>query len=47
MPTLFDKFWTHVCYYLVIEEHSLTLLQSGKWVKQCEKTFIMALAFDE
>lgn len=48
MQTLFDKFWTDVRYRLMIEEHNLTLLQSGKWVKQCEKNFFsMALAFDE
>lgn len=48
MQTLFDKFWTDVRYRLMIEEHNLTLIQSGKWVKQCEKNFFsMALAFDE
>lgn len=48
MQTLFDKFWTDVRYRMMIKEHELTLLQSGKWIKVCEKNFFsMALAFDE
>lgn len=48
MQTLFDNFWTDVRSRMMIEEHKLTLLQSGKWIKQCEKNFFaMALSFDE
>lgn len=48
MQTFFDNFWTDVRHRMMIEEHKLSLLQSGKWIKQCEKNFFaMALALDE
>lgn len=48
MQTLFENFWNDVRTRMMMEEHKLTLLQSAKWIKQCEKNFFsMALDFDE
>lgn len=48
MQCIFDVFWTDVRSRMMIEERGLTLIESGKWVKDCEQRFFgMALAFDE
>lgn len=48
MQCLFDVFWADVRERMLIEEHGMRLLESGKWVKECERRFFgMALAFDE
>lgn len=48
MQCFFDRFWTDVRNRLMIKEKGLGLIESGKWVKECEKTFFgMATSFDE
>lgn len=48
MQCLFDIFWADVRRRMLIEERGMSLLASGKWVKECEKMFFgMAVAFDE
>lgn len=48
MQCLFDVFWTDVRTRMMMREHGLNLIQSGKWIKDCEQRFFgMALAFDE
>lgn len=48
MQCLFDLFWTDVRKRMMMEENGLKLLQSAKWIKDCEQRFFgMALAFDE
>lgn len=48
MQSMFDSFWNDVRFRMMMKDHGLSLLQSGKWVKQCEKNFFaMALEFDE
>lgn len=48
MQCLFDVFWTDVRTRMIMQEHGMNLIQSGKWIKDCEQTFFgMALAFDE
>jgi hypothetical protein len=48
MQTLFDVFWTDVRNRMLIKEQGMKLIESGKWVKDCEERFFgMALAFDD
>lgn len=48
MQSLFDIFWTDVRNRMMINEHALTILESSKWIKQCERNFLaMAHTFDE
>eukprot|EP00177_Eucheuma_denticulatum_P003531 GFKZ01006382.1.p1 GENE.GFKZ01006382.1~~GFKZ01006382.1.p1 ORF type:complete len:259 (-),score=34.74 GFKZ01006382.1:363-1139(-) len=48
MQCLFDLFWTDVRKRMMMEENGLKLLQSAKWIKDCERRFFgMALSFDE
>lgn len=48
MQCLFDMFWTDVRTRMIMQEHGMNLIQSGKWIKDCEQRFFgMALAFDE
>ncbi|CAN8064007.1 unnamed protein product [Agarophyton chilense] len=47
MQCLFDVFWTDVRSRM-IKDHEMTLITSGKWVKECEQIFFgLAMAFDE
>jgi hypothetical protein len=48
MQTLFDVFWTDVRNRMLMKEQGMKLIESGKWVKDCEQRFFgMALAFDD
>ena len=48
MQCLFDVFWTDVRTRMIMQEHGMNLIQSGKWIKHCEQCFFgMAMAFDE
>lgn len=48
MQCIFDVFWTDVRNRMLIEEEGMTLIPSGRWVKECEQMFFgMALAFDD
>lgn len=48
MQTLFDVFWTDVRNRMLIEEEEITLIPSGKWIKECEQRFFgLALALDD
>lgn len=48
MQCLFDVFWTDVRKNMLIEEYGMRLLESGKWIRECERRFFgMAVAFDE
>lgn len=48
MQCVFDVFWTDVRNRMLIEEEGMTLIPSGRWVKECEQMFFgMALAFDD
>lgn len=48
MQCLFDVFWTDVRNRMLIKEEGMTLIPSGRWVKECESMFFgMALAFDD
>lgn len=48
MQVLFDEFWTDLRNRMLIEEEGFKLIQSAKWVKECEQRFFgMAFAFDE
>ncbi|KAI0567046.1 Ubiquinol-cytochrome C chaperone [Gracilaria domingensis] len=47
MQCLFDVFWSDVRSRM-IKDHNMTLITSGKWVKECEQMFFgLAMAFDE
>lgn len=47
MQCLFDVFWTDVRSRMV-NDHKMTLITSGKWVKECEQIFFgLAMSFDE
>lgn len=48
MQCIFDVFWTDVRNRMLIQEEGMTLIPSGRWVKECEQMFFgMALAFDD
>lgn len=48
MQCIFDMFWTDVRSRMIMQEHGMNLIQSGRWIKDCEQRFFgMALAFDE
>lgn len=48
MQCLFDVFWIDVRERMLMKERGMKLLESGKWIKECEQRFFgMALAFDE
>ncbi|PXF46633.1 hypothetical protein BWQ96_03622 [Gracilariopsis chorda] len=47
MQCLFDVFWTDVRSRMM-NDHKMTLITSGKWVKECEQIFFgLAMSFDE
>lgn len=48
MQCIFDLFWTDVRNRMLIGEEGMTLIPSGRWVRECEQMFFgMATAFDE
>lgn len=48
MQCIFDLFWTDVRNRMLIQEEGMTLIPSGRWVKECEQMFFgMAVSFDE
>ncbi len=48
MQCVFDVFWTDVRNRMLIKEEGMTLIPSGRWVKECEQMFFgMAVAFDD
>lgn len=48
MQCIFDIFWTDVRSRMMIEERGMKLIESAKWIKDCEQRFFgMALSFDE
>jgi hypothetical protein len=48
MQTVFDLLWTDVRNRMLIKEQGMKLIESGKWVKECEMMFFgLAVALDE